>query len=176
MLPWPITIIIIMPVISSRSTCGICCSVSLNCFTEAKKSAQIPFLYYHLLECDYHGKEYTIKDHDITITIPKEAIQEGKKVHLEIAVALYGPFKFIGNMQPTSPILWLCLEELRQCSEQATASNYPPALSQGADRIQREGSTPSSCFCQGRSDSGVAGGGVLRGLEHPPQLLPALLT
>ena len=82
-----------------------------NCFTEAKEKAQVPFFYYHLLECDYHGKEYTIKDHDITIRIPKEAIQEGRKVHLEIAVALYGPFKFIGNMQPISPILWLCLEE-----------------------------------------------------------------
>lgn len=80
-------------------------------FTEAEKSAQVPFLCYHLVECDYHGKEYTVEDHDITIRIPKEAIPKGKKTHIEIAVTMYGPFKFIGNVQPISPILWLCLEE-----------------------------------------------------------------
>ena len=80
-------------------------------FTEAEKKAQVLFLCYRLLECDHHGKEYTVEDHDITIRIPIGAIPKEKKIHLEVAVAMYGPFKFVGNVQPISPILWLCLEE-----------------------------------------------------------------
>lgn len=35
----------------------------------------------------------------------------GKKIHFEFAVAMYGPFVFPENTQPTSPILWLCILE-----------------------------------------------------------------
>ena len=48
-------------------------------------------------------------DHDITVRIPEGAVAEGEKIHLEVGVAMYGPFIFPDNTQPISPILWLCL-------------------------------------------------------------------
>ena len=80
-------------------------------FIEAEKRAQVPFVHHKLLECDCRGQKYTIKDHDITLKISEGAIPVGKKIHFEIAVAMYGPFKFPENTQPISPILWLCLKE-----------------------------------------------------------------
>ena len=62
-----------------------------------------------MLECDSKGREYTIEGHDITLRIPKGAIAEGTKLHFEIGVAAYGPFKFPENSQPISPIVWLCI-------------------------------------------------------------------
>ena len=49
-------------------------------------------------------------EHDITLRIPEGAIVTTKKgkVHLEIGVAMYGPFSFPDNTRPISPILWLC--------------------------------------------------------------------
>ena len=80
-------------------------------FTDAEKRAKVPFLYHELVETTCDGLEYTIMDHDITIRIPKGAVAIGKKVHLEIAVAMFGPFYFPENTRPISPILWLCLLE-----------------------------------------------------------------
>ena len=80
-------------------------------FSVAKKTAQITFLDHQILECDCNGREYTNIDHDITLRIPKGAVPEGKKVHFEVGVAMYGPFIFPENTQPISPILWLCLLE-----------------------------------------------------------------
>ena len=78
-------------------------------FTEAEKKAQVPFLHHSVLECGSSGREYTIEDHDITLRIPSGAIPTGEKVRFEIAVAMFGPFKFPRDTQPISPILWLCL-------------------------------------------------------------------
>ena len=64
-----------------------------------------------MLECDCNGQLYTFEDHDITLRIPKGAIAEGKKVHIEIGVALYGPFSFPESTRPISPIIWVCLLE-----------------------------------------------------------------
>lgn len=80
-------------------------------FTEAKKSAQVPFLYHKVLECGYDGMEYVIEDHDITLRIPEGAVAKEENIHFEIAVAMYGPFTFSMNVQPISPIVWLCLLE-----------------------------------------------------------------
>ena len=80
-------------------------------FTIAEKSAGIPFLHHTVLECDYHSQEYTIQDHDITLRIPEGAVPTGKKIQFEIAVAMYGPFKFEKDTQPISPIIWLCFDE-----------------------------------------------------------------
>ena len=80
-------------------------------FIEAEKLVQIPFLYHHLLECDYNGLEYTIEDHDITLKISTGAVAKGERVHIEIGVALYGPFTFPEKTQPISPIVWLCIQE-----------------------------------------------------------------
>ena len=59
--------------------------------------------------CDHHG--CTLSIDDITVTIPPGAIPEGTTVHIEIGVALYGPFKFPDDQQPVSPILWFCIKE-----------------------------------------------------------------
>ena len=45
------------------------CSESVS-FTEAEETAQIPLPHHTPLECDQHGLEYTIEDHDITLRIP----------------------------------------------------------------------------------------------------------
>ena len=80
-------------------------------FNEAEERAQVPFLHHHLLECDYKALEYTIKDHDITLRIPEGAVAKGEKIHIEIGVAMYGPFNFPEKTQPVSPIIWLCIQE-----------------------------------------------------------------
>ena len=81
-------------------------------FNEAKSRAQVPFLDHHVLECDSSGKEYTSSEHDIALKIPEGAVAAGEKIHLEVGVAMFGPFSFPDGTQPISPILWLCpLEE-----------------------------------------------------------------
>ena len=77
-------------------------------FTLAEKSAGIPFLHHTALECD---QEYTIQNHDITLRIPEGAVPLGKKIQLEAAVAMYGPFKFEKEPELISPTLWLCFKE-----------------------------------------------------------------
>ena len=80
-------------------------------FYSAEKTANVPFLDHEMLECDCNGQEYTNVDHDITLRILEGAVAEGEKVHLEVGVAMYGPYIFPENTQPISPILWLCLLE-----------------------------------------------------------------
>ena len=41
----------------------------------------------------------------------KELFPLGRRFNFEIAVAMYGPFKFEKDTQPISPILWLCFDE-----------------------------------------------------------------
>ena len=78
-------------------------------FTVAKKTANVPFLHYQLLEANCDGLEHTLMEHDITVRIPKGAVPMGKKISLEIGVTMYGPFHYLGDTQPISPIVWLCL-------------------------------------------------------------------
>ena len=80
-------------------------------FSEAEERVQVPFLFYHQLECDNNGLEYTVENHDITLKIPKGALFEGEKIHFEIGVAMYGPFNFPENSRSITPIIWLCILE-----------------------------------------------------------------
>ena len=80
-------------------------------FSTAKERGHVPFLDHQILEVDSAGREYTNVDHDFTLRIPEGAVAEGEKVHLEVGVAMYGPFTFPDNTQPISPILWLCILE-----------------------------------------------------------------
>ena len=96
-------------------------------FSEARTRAKVSFLDHQILECDCNGKVYVNENHDITLRIPKGAVAEGKRVHLEIAVALYGPFEFSKTTRPISPILWLCLleeDELLTKSYQVILPHY----------------------------------------------------
>ena len=78
----------------------------------ANNIASVPFIgEVEVLACDSRGCEYWNPDHDITIRIPPNAIPLGVTVQLEVAVALYGPFKFPNNSSPISPILWLCSQK-----------------------------------------------------------------
>ena len=72
---------------------------------------QVPFLHYHVLECDHRGIEYIINDHDITLRIPEGAVPVGKSIKFEIGVIMYGPFGFPESTRPISPIVWLCIRE-----------------------------------------------------------------
>ena len=40
--------------------------------------------------------------------IPEGAVDQGETIHLEIGVAMYGPFCFPDNTRPISPIIWVC--------------------------------------------------------------------
>ena len=84
-------------------------SKCMNIF-EAEEKTQVPFLYSHLLTCDNNGLEFTIAEHDITLRIPKGAVSVDATIHLEIGVAMYGPFNFV-KTRPISPIFWLCIRE-----------------------------------------------------------------
>ena len=64
-----------------------------------------------VIEFDFFGREYKNYEHDITLSIPEGAIPHGEKVHIEVAVALYGPFQFSDGKRPISPILWVCPQE-----------------------------------------------------------------
>ena len=78
----------------------------------AENIAPVPFLgQVKVLEFDSSGGEYESNHHGITISVPKGAIPEGETVHVEVAVALYGPFQFSDGKRPISPILWLCPQE-----------------------------------------------------------------
>ena len=63
---------------------------------------------YTTINCNQQGAELSIDD--ITVTIPPGAIPDGVTAHIEMGVALYGPFKLPDNHQPVSPILWFCIK------------------------------------------------------------------
>ena len=74
--------------------------------------ASIPFLsQIEILTCDSIGCQYYNPDHGIVLRIPNGSIPPGLTVHLEVAVALYGPFQFLKSLCPISPILWICIQE-----------------------------------------------------------------
>ena len=80
-------------------------------YTEAMVKAHIPFTHHYILECDYNGLKYTLEDHDITLIIPEGAVAMDQVIHIEIDATMYGPFVFPENVQPISPIIWLCQKE-----------------------------------------------------------------
>lgn len=86
---------------------------SVSTYYECSNSiASVPFLgQVDVLTCDSFGGEYYSSDHGITLRIPAGAIPPGQIAHLEVAVALYGPFQFPDGTCPISPILWLCIQE-----------------------------------------------------------------
>lgn len=73
-------------------------------------SNRIPFVGGILvIGCDQKGAHFNIDD--IEVTIPPGAIPPGLAIHVEIGVALYGPFSFADGCRPVSPILWFCTQE-----------------------------------------------------------------
>ena len=73
-----------------------------------EKTAKVPFLFYEQLQIDSNGLVYTINEHDITVRFPFGVVASGETLQFEIGVTLFGPFKFLDDIRPISPILWLC--------------------------------------------------------------------
>ena len=83
-------------------TCTVDCSAS--------PLREIPFLGSITTHtCDKHGVELSVSD--VLVSIPPGAIPDGVLAHIEMGVALYGPFVFAENHQQVSPILWFCIQE-----------------------------------------------------------------
>ena len=55
----------------------------------------------------HSGGQHISESHDIRISIPKGAIKKHTVVHLQVGVALHGPFSFPDAKQPVSPIIWI---------------------------------------------------------------------
>ena len=65
----------------------------------ANNIISVPFLDpVEVLVCDSFGCEYWNPKHDIKLKIPDGAIPSGLVAHIEIAVALYGPFLFLKDV------------------------------------------------------------------------------
>lgn len=64
-----------------------------------------------VIKCGKKGGKYHNKDHNITLTIPPQAIQEDIDIVIEFAVALVGPYTFPESLTPVSPILWVRLRQ-----------------------------------------------------------------
>ena len=76
--------------------------------TDAYKN--VPFVEdVKIYECDSQGASFKVDD--IEVIIPPMAIPQGVTAHVEMGVALYGPFSFADGCQPVSPILWFCTQE-----------------------------------------------------------------
>ena len=86
---------------------------SISIYYECSSNiASVPFFsQVEILTFDSFGGEYYNPDHGIVIRIPVGAIPPDQIAHMEVAVALYGPFQFPSGSCPISPILWLCIQE-----------------------------------------------------------------
>lgn len=60
-----------------------------------------------VLKCPPTGGIFQHKIHDISFTIPPQAVSEGTEITIEYAIAVVGPFTFPDDITPVSPILWV---------------------------------------------------------------------
>ena len=56
---------------------------------------------------DHNGGDLIIKDHDVTITVPKLAVSEGDKVEVKAAASLIGPYKLPEEYDQISVFVWI---------------------------------------------------------------------
>ena len=63
------------------------------------------------IEVSSAGHEYVDHDHGVIIIIPKNAVPWDMVAHLEVAVLMYGPFVYLQDKAPISPVLWICFQE-----------------------------------------------------------------
>ena len=59
------------------------------------------------IKCDRKGGRYHNEVHNITVTIPPQAVREEAHIVVEFAVAVVGPFLFPDTLMPVSPIFWV---------------------------------------------------------------------
>ncbi len=78
--------------------------------TDVYHSLQVPFVNgIREYTCDKDGG--TLSHDDIEVTIPPGAIPDGMTAHIQMGVALHGPFEFSDGYQQVSPILWFWIKE-----------------------------------------------------------------
>ena len=59
---------------------------------------------------DHHGGNLIIHDHDVTITIPEQAISKGDKVEVQAAASVIGSYKLPDEYDPVSAFVWIWAE------------------------------------------------------------------
>ena len=64
-----------------------------------------------LTDCTSDGRSYYDEHNDFRLEIPEGAIPEGKRVTIDIGVALYGPFQYPKGLRPVSPVFWVCVRD-----------------------------------------------------------------
>ena len=60
-----------------------------------------------VIKCDKRGGRYHNQNHNFSLTILPQSIQEDIDIVIEFAVALVGPYRFPEALTPVSPILWV---------------------------------------------------------------------
>ena len=63
-----------------------------------------------VLQCGTLGGRYQDEIHNISFTIPPQAVREGTEIKIEFAIAVLGPFTFPEGITPVSPVLWVRLK------------------------------------------------------------------
>jgi hypothetical protein len=63
-----------------------------------------------VLQCGTLGGRYQDEVHNISFTIPPQAVREGTEIKIEFAIAVLGPFTFPEGITPVSPVLWVRLK------------------------------------------------------------------
>ena len=59
---------------------------------------------------DHSGGMLYSFNHEVTVTIPRDAIPPGQQVELKFAATFCAPVKFVPNVVPVSAIVWLCMD------------------------------------------------------------------
>ena len=76
--------------------------------------SSIPFMnIIELFTCNSSGGVYYNPVHDVSLTIPVGAIPEGILITIEIGITFCGMFQFPVDVNPVSPIVWLCVQHLQ---------------------------------------------------------------
>jgi len=84
---------------------------------------------------DSEGGKLVIDEHSITITIPKGAIAEGKRVQIQAAASLIGPYIIPEGYHPVSAYVWIGASYKFRKQVQVQIEHHA-ALSQPEDILQ----------------------------------------
>ena len=68
-----------------------------------------------LPDCTSKGRKFRDDNSDFRLDIPEGAISIGKKLTVDIGVALFGPFQFPEGLRPMSPVFCVCVRDNRNC-------------------------------------------------------------
>ncbi|XP_065886216.1 uncharacterized protein [Dysidea avara] len=58
-------------------------------------------------DCNYYGQRIKIQDHNVTVNIPKGAIEKDYTVEVKVAASLFGSYVFPKGLSRASPYVWI---------------------------------------------------------------------